>query len=78
MNDPRYEFIDAPDDDGSVKIFDNFLEQRVLNLPKAVAMKTAIMYMNLAETQSQDVADQWMNGYCIGSADTELILKGLV
>ncbi len=78
MAEPRYEFIDAKDDDGSVKLFDNLLEQRVLNLPKPVAMKTAIIYMNMAKVQSQTIADEWMNGYCMGCVDTELILKGHV
>lgn len=73
----RYEFIDALED-ATVKVFDNLLEQRVLNLPKPVAMKTAIMYMNMAETQSQHVADEWLNGYVMGCVDTELILKGHV
>ncbi len=77
MSKPRYEFIDAPDDAGSVKLFDNLLEQRVLNLPKAIAIKTAIIYMNMAKVQSQTIADEWMNGYVMGCVDTEIILKGL-
>lgn len=77
MDTARYEFIDAPDDDGSIKVFDRLLEQRVLNLPPVIATKTAIAYANMGNTHGWKVANEWLNGYVNGATDTELILRGL-
>lgn len=76
MDEQRYEFIDAPDDAGSVKVFDRMLDQRVLNLPHVIAHITAILYMNIAQAKGWEHANHWMNGYCAGAVDTELIING--